>query len=288
MARPSPQTDRVVALIELIALRPTEGVTLADVTRGLGVNKSTCHSMLSALTSAGWLLRDPVRKRYCLGPGLVAVGRAADDGFPALAFARPAMAELSAAAGANCLVLTIGRDQLTVVDEVRHPRAAAGGLRVGSTVPLRPPFGTAVLAGDDTDRWLAQAPAAHRERYAAALASVRARGYAVELAPAPTEQLRRLASRLGLPGLMERLTEELTGDDYHLVQDLEPEREYDTTSINIAVPGPGAQPVLLLGLTCLPAPLSGARIAELGSRLIEVAGRLGTALAGTSGAAPAS
>ncbi|MBL7500874.1 helix-turn-helix domain-containing protein [Frankia sp. CNm7] len=288
MARPSPQTDRVVALIELIALRPAEGVTLAEVTRGLGVNKSTCHSMLSALTSAGWLLRDPVRKRYCLGPGLVAVGRVANDGFPALAFARSAMADLSAAAGANCLAFTITRDQLTVVDEVRHPRAPVGGLRVGSTVPFRPPFGAAAVASDDTDRWLAQAPAAHRESYAAALASVRARGYAVELAPEPMEQLRRLASRLGLPELLERLAEELTGDDHYLVGDLEPDREYDATSINIAVPGPGGQPVLLLSLSCLPAPLPGARVVELGNQLLEVAGRLSAALAGTSRTARAS
>ena len=59
MARPSPQTNRVVALVEILAARPNEALTLAEVTRRLGVNKSTCYSMLQALTEVGWLLRDP-------------------------------------------------------------------------------------------------------------------------------------------------------------------------------------------------------------------------------------
>jgi DNA-binding IclR family transcriptional regulator len=50
VARPSPQTNRVVALVEILAARPNEALTLADVTRRLGVNKSTCYSMLQALT----------------------------------------------------------------------------------------------------------------------------------------------------------------------------------------------------------------------------------------------
>ena len=72
MARPSPQTDRVVALVGLLASSPDATITLAEATRRLRVNKSTCHSMLTALTEHAWLLRDPVRKTYRLGPALVA------------------------------------------------------------------------------------------------------------------------------------------------------------------------------------------------------------------------
>ena len=72
--RPSPQTERVVNLFEHLARDGTRGVTLAEVSRYLFVHKASCHSMLSELLRAGWLLRDPVRKTYHLGPALVRLG----------------------------------------------------------------------------------------------------------------------------------------------------------------------------------------------------------------------
>jgi DNA-binding IclR family transcriptional regulator len=135
VARPSPQTDRVVALVELLSSHPSETFTLADVTRRLGVNKSTCHSMLTALTSAGWLLRDPFRKTYRLGPALVSVGRAAASSFPALDLAHAAMIDVSIEARANCAALTVTGDTATVVDSVRDMRASGGALRVGAQIP---------------------------------------------------------------------------------------------------------------------------------------------------------
>src|SRR5438034_10332187 len=77
MTRPSPQTDRVVALVDVLMSRPGEGFTLAELTRQLRVHKQSCHSMLQALREAGWVVRHPTRRTYRLGPALIAVGRAA-------------------------------------------------------------------------------------------------------------------------------------------------------------------------------------------------------------------
>ncbi|HYL50415.1 MAG TPA: helix-turn-helix domain-containing protein, partial [Acidimicrobiia bacterium] len=107
MARPSPQTDRVIALVELLAARPGQGFTLAELTRRLRVNKSTCHSMLTTLAGAGWLLRDPYRKTYRLGPALATVGRAAASGFPALDIARAAMVDVGLEVAAHCAALGV-------------------------------------------------------------------------------------------------------------------------------------------------------------------------------------
>ena len=117
--RPSPQTERVVNLFEQLVGDGSRGMTLAEVSRHLSVHKASCHSMLSELLRAGWLLRDPVRKTYHLGPALVRLGREAAGRYPALVLARSAMAELSAATGAHCVAFSVNDDYSTVVDQVR-------------------------------------------------------------------------------------------------------------------------------------------------------------------------
>ena len=125
MARTSPPTERVVATVSLLAARPDEPLSLAELTRRLGVNKSTGHAILTSLAAAGWVLRDPTRKTYRLGPALVALGRQAAASFPALDFARPAL----------------GRPQPRVR---RHLRRARRGRRRGHRArPGRRPAGGA-------------------------------------------------------------------------------------------------------------------------------------------------
>ncbi|WP_019306363.1 helix-turn-helix domain-containing protein, partial [Mycobacterium avium] len=106
-ARPSPQTERVVNLFELLAADGSAGITLAEVSRRLHVHKASCHSMLSELLRAGWLLRDPVRKTYHLGPALVRLGREAAARYPAPVLARSVMDELAAATGAHCVAFSV-------------------------------------------------------------------------------------------------------------------------------------------------------------------------------------
>src|SRR5262249_58257225 len=98
------------------------------------VQKASCHSMLSELLRAGWLLRDPVRKTYHLGPALVGLGREAAGRYPALVLARSAMAELSAATGAHCVAFSVSDDYSTVVDQVRSRH------RGGHPLPPLPPL----------------------------------------------------------------------------------------------------------------------------------------------------
>src|SRR2546422_354077 len=64
MARPSPQTDRLISVVDLLASRPGEGLTLSDIARRLGLSPVTCHPMLASLLGAGWLVRHPTRKTW--------------------------------------------------------------------------------------------------------------------------------------------------------------------------------------------------------------------------------
>src|SRR5579864_8574150 len=249
--RPSPQTDRVVALIEMIAAQPDRGVSLAEVTRGLGVHKASCHSMLSSLVQAGWLLRDPTSKAYSLGPVLVRLGAAASSRFPALDVARPAMAELAAQTGGHVIAFQVEADHVTVVHQVRNLRVPATPMRLGMELPTRPPYGAALIAfsgGDEQARWLSELPEDARRRYARALSATRRRGFAVGLHVLPDIRLQELASlirasetgaRQGsrLSDLADALTEELIHREEWFLSSITASRRYDVSHIDSPVFG---------------------------------------------------
>ena len=277
MVRPSPQTGRVVALIEILAARPNEALTLAEVTRRLGVNKSTCFSMLQALTEVGWLLRDPFHKTYRLGPALVAVGQAASSGFPALEFVRPAMIELSRGVGSHCVALTVAPEHVTVVDQVRDVRAVGAPIGHGY-IPLRPPFGAAVAAWSRAEvahRWLSLAPPGTTDRYAQALEVVRRRGYVVELAE-PSWALP--TDGASLPEVVEQLAKLLPPDVLPL--ELDASRTYSVSAINAAVIDPEGSVVLIVSLMGFPGTLTGADVETTGQRLSAATAAVTVALAG--------
>ncbi len=264
-----------MALVDILSARPDEALTLAEITRRLGVNKSTCHSMLRALTEAGWLLRDPFHKTYRLGPALVAVGRAAASGFPALEFVRPAMIELSRRAGSHCVALAVAPEHVTVVDQVRDVRAQGAPIRHGF-IPLHPPFGAAVAAWSGPEgqrRWLGLAPPAFVERYAAALEAIRSRGFAVELAEPP---LAAPSDGAPLPQVVQRLARTLTPDVLPL--EVEVDRSYVVSAINAAVIGADGDVVLIVSLMGFPNALGGSEVADIGLRLHEAAATVSAAL----------
>jgi DNA-binding IclR family transcriptional regulator len=269
----------VVALVEILAARPNETLTLAEITRRLGVNKSTCYSMLRALTEVGWLLRDPFHKTYRLGPALVSIGRSASSGFPALDFVRPAMIELSRAVGSHCVALSVAPEHVTVVDQVRDVRAVGAPIGHGY-IPLRPPFGAAVAAWsgpEATQRWLSLAPSGTAERYAAALEVVRRRGFVVELAePAWTPPVHGTS----LPEVVEELARLLPPDVLPL--ELDPTRGYTVSAINAAVVDPSGAVVLIVSLMGFPGPLTGLEIEATGRRIELAAATVTAALAGAA------
>ena len=88
MPRPSPQTERVTAIFDLFVQTNGVGLTLSDISKRLGVNRASCLHALAALSTAGYLIRDPADKRYYLGPALAVAGRVAEEQFPALIEAR--------------------------------------------------------------------------------------------------------------------------------------------------------------------------------------------------------
>lgn len=288
--RPSPQTARVVNLFDHLTGLGNEGMTLAEISRQLGVHKASCHSMLAELLRAGWLLRDPVRKTYHLGPALVRLGREAAGRYPALVLARSAMAELSAATGAHCVAFSVSGDHSTVVDQVRSPQGGGHPMPIGTQFPHRPPYGASIIAWSGPDvreQWLAALPEDARAHYRQALAAAEQRGYAVGLHILPDLRLQELAlivrsaevRSTRLSQLTQQLTEELIRTEEWFPISLAPERTYKVSHIDSPILGPESRVALMLSLVPSADPLSGAAVTRLGTQLQAATRRLSAALA---------
>jgi DNA-binding IclR family transcriptional regulator len=286
MPRTSPPTERVVATMTLLAERPDASLSLAELTRRLGVNKSTGHAILASLTAAGWVLRDPSTKTYRLGPAVVALGRQAGASFPALDFARPALVALSREFAATCAALGVGDDAVTVLDQVADPRAAPHAFRVGATFPLRPPLGAAVVAwSSDAVRadWLAHVPTDTRAHYADALAATHARGFAVEISATPVARVRELAVMLGdddtsARAALDRLADELATHEEFLAVDLDPDRLHAVNVVNAPVFDHTGHVTLVLSLTGFARALGATEVAAAGAALLGATRRITDAL----------
>jgi DNA-binding IclR family transcriptional regulator len=299
VARPSPQTDRVVALLGLLSAKPDETITLAEASRRLRVNKSTCHAMLTTLTEQSWLLRDPVHKTYRLGPALVAIARVAAQSFPALELAHSVMVDLSVQLGVSCAAVGIAEDHSEVLDQVHDPQAQNQGMRVGATIPLRPPFNAAaiaVAAPEIRDRWVGFAPNETQPHYRHALDAIRYRGFALEAVPAAAERLGELVASAGddlpdvrgidatsMPEAFEQIARELASHHDFLVADIEPTSRYSVIAVSAPVFDADHVPALLLSLWGFRDRLSGNDVEHVGRLLASATSDLSDILAGRRG-----
>jgi DNA-binding IclR family transcriptional regulator len=295
VARPSPQTDRVIAVVRLLSAHPEEGFSISEIARRLQLHKATCYPMIGALADSGWLDRDPVTKLYRLGPALIAVGEAAGRSVPATAWARPAMLELSERFGVTCAAFarTAGdgaTEQATLADQVWDVRSTVPPLRIGQRIPLRAPFGAAFVAWADehtVDAWTAGTDEQHRRRYTHALAAIRDRGFAVELRTAPEERLRADFPGQNVPddgvaptvAAVEQLVDELADEPEFLPLRFEPGRAYAVSTLNAPVFDRTGGVCLGLTLLGFGSSLDAERLAETGRDLRRAADTVTKALA---------
>ncbi|HEX9335776.1 MAG TPA: helix-turn-helix domain-containing protein, partial [Pseudonocardiaceae bacterium] len=140
LARRSPPTERVVAVLDFLVARQGERFGLSELARNLGLAKPTCLGIVTALTAGGYLVRDPVTKTYGLGPALIAAGRVARTDFAVGAVARRRLAGLSARYDTVCTASAVVGERIMVL-ELTGPAQAVATVKVGQSYPFAPPVG---------------------------------------------------------------------------------------------------------------------------------------------------
>ncbi|MBO0727640.1 MAG: helix-turn-helix domain-containing protein [Acidimicrobiaceae bacterium] len=292
MTRPAPQTDRLIALFRLLAARPRDGFTVAEIARRVGVNRASLYPMIATLVEAGWLVHDPDRRVYGLGPALVGLGDAASTGFPALALVRPLAVALSEELGLSSAVFARSGQTVTLAELVWDARKGEAPMRLGQAFPLRAPFGAGFVAwaGDAMiKQWLAGSLIG-RDRALDALDGIRRRGYVVELDTQLDEQIaaavKRMVQREGDEDLLsdraaETLIQELSQRRDSLPDQVVSGQLYRTNTIGVPIFDSRGQVTTFLVLFGFTRLMSGREIEKLGRRLCREAERVNGPARGT-------
>jgi len=280
MTRPSPQTERIRQIIDLLASNPRESFHLSSIARHLKISKAGCYPALTALTEAGWLIRHPTNKSYRLGPALISIGKAAELFNPA-SYALPALQYLAQESGCLCLALVPSTGGV-VITEIVSPSGTANdwmGLKRGHFTRTVAPLGPSLfLHADDeqVDEWLYQSSLRNydeaRDLFLPAIQASRVRGYTVELR-LPMHETYLLAQRLmsehrnDVKDLLQstaRLAVDQLRTHEYLVADIDENKMYQPIAINAPVCGATNEVEMVLAITDIPKAIPGSEVQRLG------------------------
>ncbi|WP_312898400.1 helix-turn-helix domain-containing protein [Actinomadura kijaniata] len=224
----SPPTRRVVAVMELLAGGPEQGLLASEVVKRLRLSHATAHAVLGGLVETGWAVRDPLNRRYALGPTFLSLARSVDGGEPPAGFLRTVLSELAADCGYPASAVVIADGSLVTREIVYPPEHETPvHAHADQQVPFVPPFGPGFVAWSSAAEqaaWAARSPSGNgvvTPRIRAVLAAIRERGYTVERLSDPSARLIRALGEFeeeqlsdAVRPLLRDLLAELTSIDY--------------------------------------------------------------------------
>jgi len=275
MPRPALSATRAVAVLNFLAAHPRDSFTLSDLSARLDINLASAHSLLAALTDAGYVVRDGRQRTYGLGPTVVALGIAALERHAVIDLARDAARQLASELGLEVAVSAAAGDDIVFLARAGDLQPRGIPVHVGQRVPLNPPLGSVFVAWSDAEEWLARSDRPDQSR--GVLAAIRERGYAVALEQETRRALGTALEDLADAPADDRLQATVAGivsalahSDYQL-RAIDPRSSYGVSMIAAPVFGATGNVALALSLVGFPARLRGAKVVEYGERVRDVA-----------------
>jgi IclR family KDG regulon transcriptional repressor len=134
-----------------------EPLGVSELSRRLGMGKSTVHGLLKTLDALGMIDLDNGGRRYRIGRGLHALASRSAGGVDLRAIARSRLEKLAESTGQTAFLGVPTRDTVTIVDMVHGRPAMSVSAPVGSSIPL--------LAGAVGKAVLAAWPEARRDAF---------------------------------------------------------------------------------------------------------------------------
>ncbi|MEW6669976.1 MAG: IclR family transcriptional regulator [Thermodesulfobacteriota bacterium] len=131
----APSVRRIFQILRAVSLS-RGGLGISELSRDLGMAKSTVHGMTSALEEMGALVRDSRSKRYTLGYSLIELGMAAYSQVDLKALARPVMEKLMETTHTTVFLGVLNNEHVTIIDVVEPRSELKITSPVGTTMPL--------------------------------------------------------------------------------------------------------------------------------------------------------
>lgn len=127
---------RTVEIVRMIASHNAYGLRLVEIAAHLRLTRPTIHRLLRCLVSEGWLLHDPVLKRYFLGHELFELGLTASLRFRLIDICQPSLRRIHRNTG-HVAFLTIrsGMDAISI-SRSQGPTFDISALQIGVHRPL--------------------------------------------------------------------------------------------------------------------------------------------------------
>lgn len=136
--------DKAVLLLDALEEAPC---SLAELVAATELPRATAHRLATALEGHGLVRRDD-EGRFTLGTRLVALGRAATDGFPLAGAAQRALRELRDSTSESVQLFVREGDRRVCIAALQSPHGLRTIVPLGASLPLGAGSGARVLAGE--------------------------------------------------------------------------------------------------------------------------------------------
>ena len=291
MEQLAPAALRVVQTLDFLAAHPSEGFTLSELARRLGINAPSLLRVLRALVHGGYVERHPRHSTYTLGLSLVAIGQSAIRRHPVVGEARRAADALADELGVQCSAVSINEEGILVIAASGSFTADPHSSQVGIRSPHLPCFGPthwAFASPARREQWLESLDLGTRKLafLRRGFEAIRSRGYSVILRGRGFNLLREPIRRLqenprdrDAHAIVARATRSLSDDELQVVS-LRKGKTYSVLHIAAPIFDALGGVVLELVLTDLPNRLSASRIEAMARRLRVVCGEVTRAVSG--------
>jgi len=144
----SSKSSLVRGLLVLESFTPeTKGYSLSELSKSLGVPKSSLHRVVKELADMNYLRYEEQSKRYHLGTRVLSLGFSVLQGMELREIARPYLERLSRECNKTVNLAIFDRDEMVYVERIRVPGIRTYNISVGARMsPWNTAVGKVVLA----------------------------------------------------------------------------------------------------------------------------------------------
>jgi IclR family transcriptional regulator, KDG regulon repressor len=131
----APTVKKAFQILDLVARRDRR-LTISDLSRELGISKSTVHGITQALEGVGAIVRDDKTKRYALGMTLFELAHTVYARIDLKEVARPILDALMRSTRQSVFLGICSGDRISIIDIVESTQDLKITAHIGARLPL--------------------------------------------------------------------------------------------------------------------------------------------------------